>query len=1546
MPYLAFNLNDGNEFVFDILEERLTIGRDSSNDIVIDNTFISGFHAEFIRQSDGGYEIVDLKSSNGTFVNGKRVERARVKGGDRLTFGQLESRFRERAPKGLAPDGGSKSVAALKGQPSRIDGKKGDTESIPARDKTDESKQPAEETGRIEVTKPVVQRAPTDASKPIAVAPPAMFIPKPSGASTQPLPAPSLTPQPSEQRAELESLRRQLDALRTENEGALRHRDEALTLDGTLEARRKESQQAQEELARLKAELEAARSQAQSAKIELQHIKDETNKLDAKRRELGNLESKLESTRTLVAKAEGDLSTAQKSLQSLHDEADQQRKDRETSAAKVQAEVLAASEKLAQLQQSLATVERQAPQATLASPDTGRADAAARAQEMAEVDAKLQERKASLAQVEARLAKLTEEEKNTAGRVELLQGQQQSLSALAQKIGQMEDQRTALDVAVAALLTRQKTSATDAEAAQQRLETLRLELTGFESQRAAAEQACAAAKSRQTEVETALASQTQAAQARLAELEKQEHEARALAETRQQEAIKRHSDLQAQISQRESRLAEVQTQVTGLESKVADLNNKLEDLASTDSRLHDSNEALKALESHKAEVAAAVAVIVKDRDERTRELLAATEKGRAQALLTETLSKRREEAEQKTRLAEEQLADVSQATAKARELLRQAEDELKEREAQLAAADQRAKNLQELAATADQQFKATQAEHKKLTEQAALARENVDQLTQTAAERTREAAAQAAAVEKNLQQLATQAEKIAGLEAIIATLTAAHTATQQNLSTAEVEHQSLQERVATRQKEIVVGEARVAELTQQAAGLEQRVKELTDMGRQHAEVKGTLATATQERDRLLTENQRLAKERADLETLLPELRATATQARAEVDNLKAELASLAQERDAATTVLKESLVQRKEAEAAVQALQIESSNLDKILGDKRSNLEAETKVKLAEATAAETRLKGIQERITIAEKRLLELADVEARIASTTQTWRDVERQRQTEEKALADLLREQERLRKEWVTVEAGLRNINAQLAEATRNVKAAETKAAEAEKRAERALAAQQEADKRRTECEAALDTARSEERTLRKQIPALTSELAGIQTMLIGLTKEREEASHFVTRLNVTTENQNKKLSELQQQISQLEEAYKVRSERVMKAQEDVDKESARLKAVQEQARAAEALLGDLEKDVKESKQKAESARRDAAALEGELRERLDRVQNLKLEEERLSKSVQSHGLDLNAAGLQLKDLQEKISARQTELGDYLKVGGQIMGLGQALASLESRQAEINKSLRRSAEEELAIQVKLSAAQESMNRETARAEQARRDRESAEAEFKNFTASIQAQAATLQHYEVEQKKRIAELEKRIADLGAIEQRALGRVQDADAELKRLEGLKREFAQAEAQLKHWQEIERRLRGQLEELEEKHEVMRRGLPSDEGTVVMFANDLIKRIDLIDALVSRYVGVNGSGGADVAGQLRTLRASFEDILHQHGVTEFDIAPGTEVDLELRKRIAVVDSLPGKAKPRVTECCRSGFIYSRGEGHEIILRKVEVRTSSQ
>ena len=132
MPYLAFNLNDGNEFIFDLVEERLSLGRNQRNEIVIENTFISGFHAELLRSPDGNYEVIDLKSSNGTFVNGQRVDRAMLKPGDKVRFGQLDARFRdatlpgpERTGKGGTPSAEQKMrEAGLEG------GADGETEII------------------------------------------------------------------------------------------------------------------------------------------------------------------------------------------------------------------------------------------------------------------------------------------------------------------------------------------------------------------------------------------------------------------------------------------------------------------------------------------------------------------------------------------------------------------------------------------------------------------------------------------------------------------------------------------------------------------------------------------------------------------------------------------------------------------------------------------------------------------------------------------------------------------------------------------------------------------------------------------------------------------------------------------------------------------------------------------------------------------------------------------------------------------------------------------------------------------------------------------------------------------------------------------------------------------------------------------------------------------------------------------------------------------------------------------------------------------------
>lgn len=72
---------------FELDRDIITLGRDSSNLIQLHDTEVSRRHAE-IRQEEGRYLIVDLTSSNGTFVNNQRVERHLLKNGDRLQIGR------------------------------------------------------------------------------------------------------------------------------------------------------------------------------------------------------------------------------------------------------------------------------------------------------------------------------------------------------------------------------------------------------------------------------------------------------------------------------------------------------------------------------------------------------------------------------------------------------------------------------------------------------------------------------------------------------------------------------------------------------------------------------------------------------------------------------------------------------------------------------------------------------------------------------------------------------------------------------------------------------------------------------------------------------------------------------------------------------------------------------------------------------------------------------------------------------------------------------------------------------------------------------------------------------------------------------------------------------------------------------------------------------------------------------------------------------------------------------------------------------------------
>lgn len=67
----------------------IKVGRSSSNDIVIQNDpYVGRTHCQFIMDDNGNYRVIDLNSSNGTYVNGvRRSGETRLKSNDTVRIG-------------------------------------------------------------------------------------------------------------------------------------------------------------------------------------------------------------------------------------------------------------------------------------------------------------------------------------------------------------------------------------------------------------------------------------------------------------------------------------------------------------------------------------------------------------------------------------------------------------------------------------------------------------------------------------------------------------------------------------------------------------------------------------------------------------------------------------------------------------------------------------------------------------------------------------------------------------------------------------------------------------------------------------------------------------------------------------------------------------------------------------------------------------------------------------------------------------------------------------------------------------------------------------------------------------------------------------------------------------------------------------------------------------------------------------------------------------------------------------------------------------------
>jgi pSer/pThr/pTyr-binding forkhead associated (FHA) protein len=76
----------------EITKRRLVIGRSKDVDIQVTDPNVSRRHAE-VRQEGTTYWLVDLDSTNGVEVRGKRVKRLKLEDGTRFTIGSTEIAF-------------------------------------------------------------------------------------------------------------------------------------------------------------------------------------------------------------------------------------------------------------------------------------------------------------------------------------------------------------------------------------------------------------------------------------------------------------------------------------------------------------------------------------------------------------------------------------------------------------------------------------------------------------------------------------------------------------------------------------------------------------------------------------------------------------------------------------------------------------------------------------------------------------------------------------------------------------------------------------------------------------------------------------------------------------------------------------------------------------------------------------------------------------------------------------------------------------------------------------------------------------------------------------------------------------------------------------------------------------------------------------------------------------------------------------------------------------------------------------------------------------
>ena len=88
---------------------RMILGRDSNCDISLDSSYVSRYQNLFMETSEG-WMLIDLNSTNGCYVNGRKVNEHKLRDGDLISLGQHHIRFTGTANETSAADRDSQTL--------------------------------------------------------------------------------------------------------------------------------------------------------------------------------------------------------------------------------------------------------------------------------------------------------------------------------------------------------------------------------------------------------------------------------------------------------------------------------------------------------------------------------------------------------------------------------------------------------------------------------------------------------------------------------------------------------------------------------------------------------------------------------------------------------------------------------------------------------------------------------------------------------------------------------------------------------------------------------------------------------------------------------------------------------------------------------------------------------------------------------------------------------------------------------------------------------------------------------------------------------------------------------------------------------------------------------------------------------------------------------------------------------------------------------------------------------------------------------------------